>query len=88
VGILEIGDETRTLIYPNPSVDYTTIEAAFEIRAVEFRNLLGQLMLVENNAAKSKKVTAQTNVLPAGIYTVRVLFSNGMTSERKLVVRP
>jgi hypothetical protein len=88
VGILEVGDESRTLIYPNPSVDYTYIEAAYEIRAVEFRNLLGQLMLVENNTSKSKKVTAQTNLLPAGIYTVRVMFTNGKTSERKLVVRP
>ncbi len=88
VGILELNDETKTLIYPNPSVDYTIIEAVFEIRAVEFRNLLGQSILVENNASKSKKVTAQTNVLPAGIYTVRVMFTNGKTSERKLVVRP
>jgi hypothetical protein len=88
VGILELNDETKTLVYPNPALDYTTIEAIFEIRAVEFRNMLGQLMLVENNAAKSKKVTAQTSVLPAGIYTVRVMFTNGKTSERKLVVRP
>jgi len=88
VGILDINDESRTLVYPNPATEFTYIEAAFEIRAVEFRNLLGQLMLVENNATKSKKVTAQTNVLPAGLYTVRVMFTNGKTSERKLVVRP
>jgi hypothetical protein len=41
-----------------------------------------------NRTSKSKKVTAQTNLLPAGIYTVRVMFTNGKTSERKLVVRP
>jgi hypothetical protein len=88
VGISELNDESRTMIYPNPAADFTYIEAAFEIRAVEFRNLLGQLILVENIATKAKKLTVSTSDFPTGLYTVRVMFTNGKTSERKLVVRP
>ena len=70
-------------MYPNPSSDILTIDAANAIDGVSIINLLGQ-EVVKTNASVAKTQTINIADLQSGIYIVK-LNSNGVIATQRLV---
>ena len=69
--------ETKHIIYPNPVQDILNIEHAEDIKSIEIFSVLGQLVhksFVPNNSATHQ---IDVNHLPANVYVVRMLTSDG-----------
>jgi len=85
VGINEFGmtdDDLRIL--PNPSNDLVTITSRFDFEKVELLSVTGQVLILEN--ANSNNLSLATNNLTSGIYFLRVVYPNGLSTVKKLVV--
>ena len=70
-------------MYPNPTTDILTIEAANAIDGVSIINLLGQ-EVVKTNASVAKNLTINIADLQSGIYIVK-LNSNGVIATQRLI---
>ena len=70
-------------MYPNPSSDILTIEAANAIDGVSIINLLGQ-EVVKTNASVAKTQIINIADLQSGIYIVK-LNSNGVIASQRLI---
>jgi hypothetical protein len=75
-------------IYPNPSTEKITIEAARGIAAIRILNILGAEQ--SNFSQKKLKTTARQvdiSALASGIYFVEVIFSSGESLTQKVIKR-
>ena len=70
-------------MYPNPTTDFLTIEAANAIDGVSIINLLGQ-EVVKTNASVAKTQIINIADLQSGIYIVK-LNSNGVIATQRLI---
>lgn len=75
-------EETQetSYIYPNPVQNVLNIETEKSVEKVEIFNVLGQVVLSTNQDAN----TISVEKLPMGIYTVRVVFSEGNYVLKKI----
>jgi hypothetical protein len=82
VGMNEYSLITR--VYPNPTVEYVTVEAKKEIERIEVINFLNQAVLVKEDIG-SASCRLQTNSLPGGIYLIKATTKSRETGVVRLV---
>ncbi len=82
---LNLEEEVKVDVYPNPTSDKLTIEFDKKTAGQKIRiyNAVGKLMLSEN--INTKKVTLSVHHLPSGIYYVE-LYQNNSKHLQKLVI--
>lgn len=70
--VLAVQDIAKKKInyYPNPVVDFVTINDVNKIKTVEVYNAVGQRVIVEN--ANSEKASIDMRQVPAGVYILKV----------------
>lgn len=64
-------------IYPNPTTEKLTIQSSESIHSVQVSNLLGEIILNKNYVSGENEFEINTDVIPSGIYFIRVRMSDG-----------
>lgn len=77
-GIDEI-NKTAFTLYPNPTTDVVTIQAANEVKSIEAYNLTGQLI------ASGTTNQISLGKAAAGVYILKVNFTDGGTANQKII---
>ena len=79
---VDLGAITPTdwVIYPNPAQQ--TLQVSGDIKSLEVRNILGELVQVEQNNQSFVDLTGVAN----GTYFIKVWFANGFVDVKKFVV--
>lgn len=90
VGIPE-GFMNAMKLYPNPAKGSVNVEfhaLRNEKMNVEVTNGFGQVVIhhTENSVAGNNKLTINTSALTGGIYTLKIIASNGAVSQQKFVI--
>ncbi len=83
-GINELTINNAITLLPNPTSSYVTISSKFDIQQVELINLAGQILLQENVNNKIHQLQLQS--FAEGIYFVKVIYPNGLSTAKKIVV--
>jgi hypothetical protein len=79
-------------IFPNPIVNNQDIQiqSLQPIHRIEFFNSIGQLQwpisVSENQTSGSYRTNIHTALLPAGMYTVRVVLQNNQVIHQKILI--
>lgn len=68
-------------LYPNPVQDILSIESSEKIERIEIINLIGDIIIIEENQTKEISLN---NINP-GIYTVKLTFENGNYAVQKII---
>jgi hypothetical protein len=76
VGVEEISDFNRILVYPNPASSQITIETDEQIESVLVYDLFGSLLLTES----TKSFSVET--LPKGLYILNISTESGLIRSR------
>ena len=72
------------MLYPNPTNSNLNIKAE-GLKRITVMNALGQIMLDKN--ANSDNEILDMSIYESGIYMVRIVTENGMTTQRVSVVK-
>jgi len=73
-----------TLIYPNPAIDFITIQTRKEVERLELVNQMGQIILVIDGI-RSRSVRMNIKQIPGGFYFLRAFTSNNESGSIKLI---
>ncbi|MEX1187621.1 MAG: T9SS type A sorting domain-containing protein [Bacteroidia bacterium] len=87
VGINDIETASKSIVFPNPAINKVTVRSALPIKHVELYNMLGNLVIVKSTDDLESELSFDTSAITHGIYTVRIIHKNGLTSARKLIIR-
>ena len=82
-----IGEEKSFILYPNPARDLVTIkmnEEKTEPASIEVFNQLGQVMRTGDYTISNGSVNVNLSDLPVGFYTLRLITSDGVSSQKFL----
>jgi hypothetical protein len=71
-------------VLPNPTNGIITISSRFEMQKIEVINIPGQILLSETVNDKSFQIQLQD--FSAGIYFVRIIYPNGLSIVKKVIV--
>jgi hypothetical protein len=84
VGIDEVGMRNVELrILPNPASDVLNVASRFDFEKIELLSITGQTLLSE--IVNSKTHHLQLQNLAEGIYFVRVVYANGLSTVKKVI---
>ena len=83
VGIADFADDNAVKVSPNPANSMVSITGSATINAVEFYN--AQATLVMRNEAHANHAEIDIRQLTSGVYTIKVISTNG-TAVKKLIV--
>ena len=89
VGVTEFGDEWSIRVYPNPAVDWVTVELPVVNAAltVELYDTTGRLIWQQTAASNGRSQLIPVGNCAAGHYVIRV--SDGtLVRNEKLLVNP
>lgn len=81
-----IGKQEETSVYPNPADGYFLINTQ-DISNVTLFNINGKAVSVRVERENSSELKIDTSVLPAGLYTVQVVSSQGNIEVRKIFIQ-
>ena len=86
VGGVGINEQTKAtiLIYPNPATDFVNVSATHDIVQVQLYNLVGQVVMTQK--VDGKKVALNTSSLKSGVYSLKVVMSDG-SIDKKIVIQ-
>jgi hypothetical protein len=87
VGINDLESASKTIVYPNPSSTEVSIQSALDIASAEVYSILGAMVASQTNTLKSNRMSFKTEDFEEGIYTLKIYYSGGYISSRKLVVK-
>lgn len=73
-------------LFPNPATDHLTITTDRQLQSVEIYNAVGQQMLVRAGQNRTG-LNVSIEVLPPGVYIVRVIDQDLRASQTKLIKR-
>ena len=82
--INELNITNAITLQPNPTNGIVNISSKYEMQKIEVINITGQLLLSEIVNDKSHQLSL--NDFSVGIYFVRVVYPNGLSSIKKVVV--
>ncbi len=87
LGINDITDTKRLLLYPNPSSNWVNISTATSqvITNVQVQNVLGETVLNKRNTTPRQSLQINMEAFSTGVYFVSVQLQNGQEIVRKLV---
>lgn len=83
VGINELNLNNAITLQPNPTNGLMSINSRFEMKIVEVMNIAGQLLLSQSTTEKNHQLNLSD--FAEGIYFVRVVYSNGLSTVKKLI---
>jgi len=84
VGIDEVGMPNVELrILPNPASDILNVTSRFDFEKIELLSITGQTLLSE--IVNSKTYLLQLQNFAEGIYFVRVVYANGLSTVKKVI---
>ncbi|MCI5058793.1 MAG: T9SS type A sorting domain-containing protein, partial [Flavobacteriales bacterium] len=83
--IYELDNETIA-IFPNPASSIVNIKSSMNTSTIELLDMLGKVVLVENNTHKSDVIQLNIEGLSNGSYFVKVIGEKG-TSLKKLIIQ-
>jgi hypothetical protein len=86
-GLNDIESASKTIVYPNPSNTKVNIQSALDIEAIEVYSMLGSIVATEKNAFRSNSMVIRTEDFEQGFYTLKIYYSGGFISARKIVVK-
>jgi hypothetical protein len=84
VGINELNINNAFTLQPNPTNGLINISSRFEMQRIEVINVAGQILLSELVNTKSHQLQLQN--FSEGIYFVQVVYPNGLSTVKKVVV--
>jgi hypothetical protein len=88
VGIKEITNNVSFAVFPNPSVDgMLNVSSTEMIASVEIVNLVGQVVFTIDNVEASKSLSFNHTIVDRGIYSIRINYTNNLSSQTNLVVQ-
>lgn len=70
-------------IYPSPITDILHVKSSYDIETITLLSITGQVLLQENINDKTHQLQLQN--LAEGIYFVRVVYANGMSTVKKVI---
>jgi hypothetical protein len=83
-GVNELGMTNADLrILPNPANDLLTATSCYDFEKIELLNITGQILLQESVNSKTHQLQLQN--FAEGIYFVRVVYLNGLSTVKKVV---
>ncbi|RLD22162.1 MAG: hypothetical protein DRI54_08595 [Bacteroidetes bacterium] len=80
-GIKDLDQDVSLQLYPNPAKDILRIDTDQEIESIEMVDILGKMVLRSENSNS----TISVSDLSPGLYTVRVTFSDGNYTIKKIL---
>jgi hypothetical protein len=83
-GINEMNINNAITLQPNPTNGLINISSRYEMQKVEVINIAGQLLLSETATEKTHQLQLQS--FSEGIYFVRVIYPNGLSIVKKVIV--
>jgi hypothetical protein len=84
VGIDEININNAFTLQPNPTNGLIMLSSRFEMQRIEVINIAGQILLQETINSKTHQLQLQN--FSEGIYFVQVVYPNGLSTVKKVVV--
>ena len=75
--------EAGVKLQPNPTNGIITISSRFEMQKIELLNVAGQLLLTQSTTDKTHQLNLTD--FTEGIYFVRVVYPNGLSTVKKVV---
>ena len=75
--------EAGVKLHPNPTNGLISINSRFEMQRIEVLNVAGQTLLLEET--KNKTHQLNLNDFAEGVYFVRVIYPNGLSTVKKVV---
>lgn len=83
-GINDINYLNETIgVSPNPANEVLNITSRFNFEKVELSSITGQVLIQEN--ANSNNLSLTTDNLTSGIYFVKVIYPNGLSTIKKVI---
>jgi hypothetical protein len=83
-GLNELGMTNADLqILPNPANDLLTVTSRYDFEKIELLSITGQVLVTETVNSKSHPLQLQN--FAEGIYFVRVVYPNGLSTVKKVV---
>lgn len=86
IGINENKNKIQINVYPNPSTEIITVNAAEKISSIEIYNVSGA-MILQQNSLEANSVSIDVSNLTEGIYMVKVGFKDFSFSSQKISIR-
>ena len=87
-GIGNLTQDQNVIILPNPVTDNQfTVQASKPIALVELVSIVGQSVYFHDFTSRQREVKVCLNILPEGIYLVKVTFDDGKTMIKKIIVQ-
>ncbi|MBK6985369.1 MAG: T9SS type A sorting domain-containing protein [Bacteroidetes bacterium] len=83
-GINEMNINNAITLQPNPSNGLISINSRYQMQKVEVINIAGQLLLSETATEKTHQLQLQS--FAEGIYFVRIIYPNGLSIVKKVIV--
>jgi hypothetical protein len=84
VGINEINSINASTLQPNPTNGLINISSRFEMQKIEVINVAGQILLSE--LVNTKCLQLQLQNFAEGIYFISIIYPNGLSTTKKIIV--
>ncbi len=87
-GLNPIEKKNDCFFYPNPSsTGFFLVKGTEIIKSVEVVNVVGQMVITEQNPVQRGEMKIFTNNLENGIYMVNVNFADGSSVTKKVIIK-
>jgi hypothetical protein len=84
VGINELNINNAFTLQPNPTNGIITINSRYEMQRIDVMNVAGQVLLSESVNTKTHQLQLQN--FAEGICFVKVIYPNGLSTVKKIIV--
>ena len=88
LGLNKITVEIGTTIYPNPSSGKFTLKGLQNTQAVEVRNILGDIIYMNNNIDQNKELIVDLRDFSEGTYFITFLSHTTKVTRRLVLLQP
>ena len=78
-GIDGIGIEQQVTIYPNPAVEWLTIESRLPVKEIRIIDALGRIMIVDDSLNSN---TINISSLTSGLYTIQITTKESVVTRK------
>ncbi|MFZ4520193.1 MAG: T9SS type A sorting domain-containing protein [Bacteroidales bacterium] len=88
IGIDKLTNNQNVTITPNPvSNGQFTVLTSMPVSSVEIVSIVGQSVYFRDFGSRQREVKIAVNTIPAGVYLVKVKFSDSQSVTRKIVIQ-
>jgi hypothetical protein len=87
VGFNDLPESEKLTVYPNPANDKISIQSELAISSIVIFNVTGQTLVEMKNPSLTKNIRIETQNIPQGVYSVKLIYTNGSQASRKIIVQ-